>query len=151
MTIQYLIGDATSPQGKGTKIVLHCCNDIGLWGAGFVLALSKKWKEPELHYRSLKKEDLKLGTTWIVPVEVDIIVVNIIGQCGVRSKLNPRPISYQAIDIALSTISGLWKGKEVSFHMPRIGCGLAGGKWEEIEQIINKHLKQYDVFVYDLK
>jgi len=25
---------------------------------------------------------------------------------------------------------------ETSVHMPRIGCGLAGGKWEKIETII---------------
>jgi hypothetical protein len=32
--------------------------------------------------------------------------------------------------------------------MPRIGCGLAGGKWEEIEPIIKK-LMTVDTYVYD--
>jgi hypothetical protein len=38
-----------------------------------------------------------------------------------------------------------------SVHMPRIGCGLAGGKWEKIEPIIQKHLCDggIDVTVYD--
>jgi len=36
-------------------------------------------------------------------------------------------------------------------HMPRIGCGLAGGKWEKIEPIILSELidKGINVFVYD--
>ena len=28
-----------------TRILLHICNNRGGWGAGFVLALSKKWKQ----------------------------------------------------------------------------------------------------------
>lgn len=38
----YLKGDATCPQAKGVKIICHVCNDIGGWGKGFVLALSKR-------------------------------------------------------------------------------------------------------------
>jgi hypothetical protein len=37
--------------------------------------------------------------------------------------------------------------------MPRIGCGLAGGKWEEIEPIIDEELISIGVVVtvYDLR
>ena len=37
--------------------------------------------------------------------------------------------------------------------MPRIGCGLAGGNWIEIEKIINDTLikENINVWVYDLK
>lgn len=40
--IHYVTGDATEPIGEGEKIIAHICNDQGGWGAGFVLALSKK-------------------------------------------------------------------------------------------------------------
>jgi hypothetical protein len=33
--------------------------------------------------------------------------------------------------------------------MPRFGCGLAGGKWSEIEPIIERALPDVDVYVYD--
>jgi O-acetyl-ADP-ribose deacetylase (regulator of RNase III) len=42
--IFYMTGDATAPVGEGQKLIVHVCNDIGAWGAGFVLALSKRWK-----------------------------------------------------------------------------------------------------------
>ena len=37
--------------------------------------------------------------------------------------------------------------------MPRIGCGLAGGKWERIEPIITQNLsrKGLEVYVYDFE
>ena len=51
-TIRYLKGDATCPQAKGVKIICHVCNDIGGWGKGFVLALSRRWEQPESEYRA---------------------------------------------------------------------------------------------------
>ena len=51
MEIKYITGDATQPVGEGNKIIVHVCNDVGGWGRGFVMALSKRWKEPEMKYR----------------------------------------------------------------------------------------------------
>ena len=48
MAIRYVIGDATAPEGEGPKVIVHVCNDIGGWGRGFVVALSKRWDKPEL-------------------------------------------------------------------------------------------------------
>ena len=63
MPIQYIKGDATQPQGAGLKIIAHVCNDMGAWGKGFVVALSKRWKKPEADYRAwyLSKTDFALG------------------------------------------------------------------------------------------
>jgi O-acetyl-ADP-ribose deacetylase (regulator of RNase III) len=49
--LHYIVGDATSPLGDGKRIVVHVCNDIGGWGAGFVLAISRRWTAPEESYR----------------------------------------------------------------------------------------------------
>lgn len=49
--LNYVKGDATSPQGDGTKAIVHVCNNIGAWGAGFVMAISRRWPEPEAAYR----------------------------------------------------------------------------------------------------
>jgi len=36
--------------------------------------------------------------------------------------------------------------------MPRIGCGLAGGTWEEVEPLVQEHLAvDFNVTVYDLE
>ena len=72
----FLKGDATSPNMEGIKIIAHICNDIGGWGKGFVLALSKRWQQPEKEYRKWFKEGLKfhLGGVQFVQVRVDILV-----------------------------------------------------------------------------
>ena len=151
MNIHYIKGDATRPRGDGTKIICHICNDIGAWGAGFVLALSARWSEPEDSYRVMSKDERKLGNVSIVEVEDDILVANMIGQSGVGCDENGLPpIRYTAVRAALKSVNDLATQINATLHMPRIGCGLAGGRWEDIESII-KEVVTVNVYVYDLK
>jgi len=151
MNIHYIKGDATRPRGDGTKIICHICNNIGAWGAGFVLALSARWSEPEDSYRVMSKDERKLGNVSIVEVEDDILVANMIGQRGVGCDENGLPpIRYTAVRAALKSVNDLATQINATLHMPRIGCGLAGGRWEDIESII-KEVVTVNVYVYDLK
>ena len=146
--INYVIGDATAPQGEGNKIICHICNDIGAWGAGFVLALSKRWEYPEQFYRARQK--YPLGQADILKVEDDIYVANMIAQHMTRPSLDGTPpIRYESVAEALMKINKIAKEKNATLHMPRIGCGLAGGEWQMIEKIL-KAVVSVDVTVYDL-
>ncbi|MDR2237278.1 MAG: macro domain-containing protein [Chryseobacterium sp.] len=155
MEIQYIKGDATAPQAKGTKIIAHICNDLGGWGKGFVLAVSKRWKEPEKEYRNWHRfrseNNFGLGELQIVQVEQYIYVANMIGQKGMKTGSNGIPVRYEAIEKCLEELSRQALRIHASIHMPRIGCGLAGGKWEHIEPIIEKTLlkNNLEVYVYD--
>ncbi len=155
--INYLKGDATSPQAPGVKMIAHICNDLGGWGKGFVLAISKRWKEPEasyrLWYRERAKNDFALGSIQVVQVEPYIYVVNMIGQRGIKvSRSSGVPIRYEAVKQCLEALAIEAKSLNASVHMPRIGCGLAGGKWTEIEPLIEECLlkNDIDVYIYDL-
>jgi O-acetyl-ADP-ribose deacetylase (regulator of RNase III) len=156
-SIRYLKGDATSPQAAGNKIICHVCNDIGAWGAGFVLALSARWLEPEAEYRKWyagrTKNDFALGAVRLVQVEPYIWVANMIGQRGIKTGSKGPPIRYDAVDQCLAKVGEEAVKLDASVHMPRIGCGLAGGKWEEIEPLIEKNLiaRSVSVTVYDFK
>lgn len=158
--IHYLTGDATRPsrpEGTGARIICHVCNDIGAWGAGFVLALSRRWKEPELAYREI---DLTLGKADLVPVETHVYVANMIAQRSVRSRENPVPLSYDALRSTLRWTRSMgdlipkWEKNAgigpTTYHMPRIGCGLAGGEWSRVEAILADVMGDCDVYVYDL-
>ncbi|BDD09493.1 Appr-1-p processing protein [Fulvitalea axinellae] len=153
--IKYIKGDATSPQGKGVKVIVHICNNIGGWGKGFVLAISKRWKEPEANYRKWHREraknDFELGNVQIVQVEKYIHIVNLIGQQGIKTGSKGVPVRYEAIEAGLEKVALFAIENEASVHMPRIGCGLAGGKWNQIEPLIEKTLLAQDiqVTVYD--
>lgn len=154
--MMYLKGDATNPQGEENKIIAHICNDIGGWGKGFVLAISNRWRKPEAEYRKWFQngENFKLGEIQIVQVEENIWVCNMIGQHKtiINSKGIP-PIRYEAVEQCLNKLSDEALKLNASIHIPRIGCGLAGGKWGEVESIIERTLLQnnIDVYVYDFE
>ncbi|HEY4003101.1 MAG TPA: Appr-1-p processing protein, partial [Candidatus Xenobia bacterium] len=88
MTIQYVQGDATTPQGPGNQILVHLCNDIGRWGKGFVMAVSARWPEPEQSYRQWHRlrQGFELGQVQFVPVSPTLWVANLIGQHDVMSR-----------------------------------------------------------------
>jgi O-acetyl-ADP-ribose deacetylase (regulator of RNase III) len=154
--IQFLIGDATMPVGPGTKIIVHICNDVGAWGAGFVLALSRRWPTPEAQFRSWARRPhgqppFELGAVQFVTVTADTTVANLIGQRDICPNSGIPPIRYDAVRVGLTKIATLATSMNASAHMPRIGCGLAGGTWNRIEPIIADSLiaSGIDVYVYD--
>ncbi len=155
MPIQFKKGDATRPEAGGNKIIVHVCNDVGGWGRGFVLALSGRWKEPEHSYRDWykSKKNFALGEVQFVSVETDMWVANLVGQRDIKNDRNGNPpIRYDAIKEGLQKVAVFAKEKNGTVHMPRIGCGLAGGTWDLVEPIIEEKLLSQGiaVTVYDL-
>jgi len=153
--ISYVTGDATDPQVPGPKIITHVCNDVGGWGAGFVLALSRRWPKPEHQYRSWHRfrgsVPFELGLVQFVDVGPELLVANMIAQAGYVKSFTP-PIRYDAVEMCLLKVASVAAPWPASVHMPRIGCGLGGATWERIEPIIERTLCAADipVYVYDL-
>ena len=153
--LEFVRGDATAPRADGNRIVAHICNDAGGWGKGFVVAISKRWPEPEREYRRWYREregnDFALGALQLVGVSSNTWVANMVAQHGVRASSDGPPIRYEAVDACLGKLSTEAVARKASVHMPRIGCGLAGGTWERIEPLIRAALcaRGVHVHVYD--
>ena len=154
--IHYLTGGATAPVKK-PALIMHMCNDVGGWGRGFVLALSKRWPEPETRYRRASHYDL--GYVQFAPCDEtageEITVANMIAQHGTSPAMGP-PIRYAALAGCLTEVDRFARRwyqqaqEHITIHAPRIGCGLAGGSWSVVEPLIEFYLKDREVYVYDL-
>jgi len=178
MPIKFIKADATNPNDNGTKIIVHICNDVGGWGKGFVMAISKKWKQPEIEYRNWFKNNkleptdkveferlesrdkysnekkFELGNVQFVKATDDIWVANMIAQRDIKpDKDGLPPIRYSFVSECLERVRHFAKRQNASVHMPRIGCGLAGGQWTEIEEIVNSELIAHEIAttVYDFE
>ncbi|MPY66534.1 macro domain-containing protein [Deinococcus sp. SDU3-2] len=159
MTLTYVTGDATEPGGTGPRLLVHVCNDIGAWGRGFVLALSKRFPEPEKAYKDWAARKtghpFELGEVQFVEVEPDLTVANLIGQHDIarKNRLTERPpVRYEAIRTGLKRVREEAERTGATVHMPRIGAGVAGGDWAVIAPIIEEELAAHGiaVTVYDL-
>lgn len=146
--IQYMIGDATVPVNGGRKVIAHICNNIGGWGRGFVVALSKKWPGPEHMYRGAKRWDL--GTVQFCQVGPELFVANMIAQKGIGSGRENR-VDLEALERCLVQVRTWTLDNKASVHMPRIGAGLGGCPWETTEKLLRKVFNgKVTVNVYDL-
>lgn len=152
--ICYMKGDVTQPVGEGAKMIIHIVNDRGGWGAGFVLALSRKWSGPEGEYRAWwrSKRNFELGRIQVVRVEEECWVVNMLAQHGYRSKAVPVALSYEALASCLVKVRDTAKQLGAGVHAPRIGAGLGGGEWSRIEEMLQSILvvAGVEVTIYDL-
>lgn len=151
MAISYRIGDATAPGSSEPGVIAHVCNDSGGWGKGFVQAISRRWPQPEAAYRNWAQtgEQFALGMVQVVQVGAHLSVANMVAQHSYASRANPVAIRYDALTQCLTELNSRTEPGTV-IHMPRIGCGLAGGTWDQIEPLLDKHLAGLDVRVYDL-
>jgi hypothetical protein len=141
------------PHKTGNKLLIHLCNSDGFWAKGFVVALSKKFPQPEAEYRKLVTP--ALGTVQFVQVQNDIYVGNIIGQQGIRSIRDgsPKgcpPIRYDAIYACLEEVSKFAKQNNCVVYCPKFGAGLASGNWNVVSALLEVVLKDLDVTVFDL-
>lgn len=137
--IQYAIGDATEPLMHGPGILAHVCNDLGVWGRGFTAAIDARWPSARSWYitwnnapnSGLTTPTLRvLGTVQFISLPNGVILANMIAQHGVRGNKNPIPLDMRALHTCLTTVANASRALRLPVHMPRIGCGLAGGHWE---------------------
>lgn len=168
-TLKIVTGDATQPQIENNEVTIipHVCNNKNCFGAGFVLALDKKWKQPKQVYRELFKdypdEQSILGTCQLIQVESNIFVLNMIAQDGIGRKGEPeRPLRYVSLtkcmvkalyEIQKKIENGQIKqGIKISFSAPMFGSGLAKGNFNYIKELIQEIWidKGYDVTIYQL-
>lgn len=176
--IKYVKGDATLPQGQGDKILLHCVNNRNGWGKGFVTSIGRRWHDPiggvgfslpEYIYRDSfveRKRPLEksfgpctLGDVQFCPMPTDdgtsLWIANLVCQDGYKSESNPVPLSYIHLVKCLSEVENFLTGMkslgtDLQVVCPKMGAGLAGGNWPEIEKLIAAYLPLRNVTVYEL-
>ncbi len=121
----------------------------------FVLAISNRWESPEIAYRAWHRSrttnDFGLGAVQYIQAQSDVYIANMIGQHGIKTGSHGPPVRYDAIEKCLIKLAEQARILSASVHMPRIGCGLAGGKWAQIEPLIITHLisQKIPVYIYD--
>jgi Zn-dependent peptidase ImmA (M78 family)/O-acetyl-ADP-ribose deacetylase (regulator of RNase III) len=152
--IKFLQGNVLQPRGSGPKLITHVVSDATAnWGGkGVAIAIKRKWPAAQQEFRNwLGHRRPRLGEVHFCEVEQGFEVATMVCQRGYGPSDTPR-IRYAALETALQSVSLRAQKSNATVHMPRIGCGQAGGSWMLVEELINSSLVAADlsVTVYDL-
>lgn len=154
-TVTYLRGDATQPRGNGVRMIVHVVNDrTPNWGGGFALAVRRRYPEVQAEFIEWWRDSMtqsRLGSTHVCRLSQDLAVTSLVAQHGLGPSREAR-IRYGALETCLESLASEARAAPASIHMPRIGCGQAGGSWEVVEELIQTCLIEsgVSVTVYDL-
>ena len=142
--IHYVKGDVTE---ASQSIIAHGVNCQGAFGSGVAGAIRKKY--PAVREAYLLHEPKTLGTCQYVN-HADKIWVNAFTQenYGYDGK---EYASLVGVAYCFENIAKYMKSHELTeLAMPKIGCGLGGLDWKDVEHLINELLNEIDVYVYEL-
>ena len=112
------------------------------WGAGFGLAVRKKWPRVQAAFQewvASEPEALTLGNVHHMRVDDTTTVFQMVCQHGYGPSPTTR-LRYAALKRCLERLAEFAVSVGASIHMPRIGAGYGGGSWGLIQQLIDEVL-----------
>lgn len=128
-------------------LVLHGCNCFHTMNSGIARYLRDRF--PVIYdidcCTTEKGDQSKLGTYSRAAITDRFSILN----CYTQYKFGRDGVyaDYKAIDRCFDMVShniaSDWK-----IRMPRIGCGLAGGEWDIVKELIKNNLSDFNVEVY---
>lgn len=133
-------------------VIAHGCNCFCTMGAGIAPLMTKNFGSDKARLEKPKTSgDInKLGQIDFVVYKNPIskkktIVVNCYTQYSTASFTNEIAVDYAALRLCMKKLNHVYKNKHIG--LPKIGCGLAGGNWTIVKNIIISELKDCQVTV----
>lgn len=117
-------------------VIIHQVNCKKVMGAGLALQIRRKYPK---HYLDFITKEPKLGDIVITHVNSDLYIIGVYGQNGYgRTEIHT---DYSALGDGLEKAGQFAKKKKLPVYIPYgIGCGLAGGNWKCVMEIIESVL-----------
>lgn len=113
-------------------VIVHQVNNKRVMGAGLAKQIRNKYPQ---HYNDYLKHPLRLGSCVSTTLR-NLTIVGIVAQDGYGR--DRRYTDYAAFEECLKLLA---KAHQAPIYIPyNIGCGLAGGDWSIISQLIEQYL-----------
>jgi O-acetyl-ADP-ribose deacetylase (regulator of RNase III) len=142
--IKEVNGDALQPHGTGPKLIAHVIPNVKtIWGGnGFAAQVRRRFPEAWVTFKELTAANvgqLPLGSILTSDLFDSVTIAHMIAQRGIGPSPSPR-LRYAALASCLAQVRSKALQIGASVHMPRIGTGHGGAKWELVKEIISTEL-----------
>ena len=126
-------------------VILHGSNCFGKFGNGIAKYLAEKYPQViKADIETTIGDISKLGTYTCAIIDPNFHILN----CYIQYKYGHQGVyvDYRAIQRCFNRIVHNYHGW--SIRLPMIGCGLAGGDWNVVSQLVKLAFSDEDVTVY---
>lgn len=147
--IKYIDADATK---INVDVLGHQCNTKGVMGAGIAKTIKQLYPDVYQKYRFYCMDTAGLlGATQLVKSKEGKYIANIFGQDDYRGR--GLKTNYKALRKALEELQyKMFELNLKTLSIPYlIGCGLGGGDWDIVDQIINDIFGESSITCYICK
>ena len=130
------------------------CNCFNTQNSGIAKSIRDIWSEVyEVDCQTKKGDYNKLGTVSIYHTKTrfdkPLDIINCYTQYNYGREVGKIYVNYDAVAMCMDKINYFYSGKRLG--LPLIGCGLAGGDWNIVKDIIKSRLTDVDVTIVKLK
>lgn len=153
--LTYVTGDLTDIGGDSRSVIFaHVVSDSARGWSRYntAAALARTYPDFPGAYRAWTIADpanLALGNVHFVhraDADREIGVASIVAQAGFGPG-EPTRLRYDALRIGLLSVAAYATKHHADVHVPRIGAGQAGGRWDIIERVLRETLTSHGVKV----
>ena len=148
--MKYVTGNVVE---ANERYIAQGCNALGVMGKGVAKAIKQKYKKAYNDYKShILKTDDPLGTANISEQYDGKIILNLITQRDYGNDAREYA-SLEAIKNSIIHALSQIKDEITDIAIPKIGAGLGGLKWSDVEQQLIDLEKQLKInfTVYELE
>lgn len=139
-------------------IICHQTNYHGVMGAGVARAIANKLLTAEqynayVNYCWIHGQEA-VGTVQFIDCEPHLVVANLFSQdeALARRRAGQSITDYEAMFTCLQQVRNLAERRNLPIYIPHgMGCGIAGGDWNRVRQLIYSTLGGSSVHVYIVK
>jgi len=126
-------------------IGIHGCNCFHKMKSGIAKEMVAAFPAAEKadRYTSIYANEEKLGNFTCIKVYNGVTIINAYTQFTYSR--DKRVADYTAIRKVFTRIKHIFGNKSLSFGIPKIGAGLAGGDWAIISKIIDEEMEGEDI------
>lgn len=140
--MKIVTGDLLELTDKGCfDVIAHGCNCFNSMSGGIARQIAIKWPQAQMADNVTTSGSInKLGTISFSKTRVfgigDTLDCDIL---NLYTQITPgKDLSLTALRMCLEKISILYRGQRIG--LPKIGSGIAGGDWKQIQKIIEEVL-----------
>lgn len=144
-------GDLIELAIKGEfDVIVHGCNCFATQKSGIAAQM----------VRAFRTDRFTMEATEVIPIDrlanIDWMIFNLPHDAGKKltvvnaytqynfgtSTVN---VDYEALRICMRKMNLIFRGQRIG--LPQVGCGLAGGEWSIVKQIIQEELKDCEITI----